>query len=113
MFIYDQIYNDLVSEFNKYAKAKNLDIELDMILFSNQNTTFELNNYDSTIDSLISRRSKKYDIYCFDPLYTKKYTSFMINLNDILPEEHMELYNHGDAKKTCYSNNQWAGLVRK
>ncbi|KAL6628363.1 periplasmic binding protein-like II, partial [Neocallimastix sp. 'constans'] len=110
MFIYDQIYNDLVSEFNKYAKAKNLDIELDMILFSNQNTTFELNNYDSTIDSLISRRSKKYDIYCFDPLYTKKYTSFMINLNDILPEEHMELYNHGDAKKTCYSNNQWAGL---
>ncbi|KAG4089587.1 periplasmic binding protein-like II [Neocallimastix lanati (nom. inval.)] len=104
------MYNDLVNEFNKYSKENKLNIELDKVLFSNQNTTFELNNYDSTIDSLISRRSNKYDIYCFDPLYTKKYTSFMINLNDILPEEHMELYNHGDAKKTCYSNNQWAGL---
>ncbi|KAL6608523.1 periplasmic binding protein-like II [Neocallimastix californiae] len=81
-----------------------------MILFSKQNSTYELDEYDSTIDYLLKQRSKKFDIYCFDPIYTNKYTLHMVDLTDKISNEHMELYSHGDAKKLCYSNNMWVGL---
>jgi len=106
------IYNTLVNEFNKYSKENKLDIELDMILFSDQNITYELQEYGSTIDSLLLRKSKKHDIYCFDPLYTIKYSPNLLDLGNELPKEHIDLYSSSDAKKVGVYNNKWVGLVR-
>jgi len=60
VYVYDDMYNILVDNFNQYSKENNLDIELSMELFSVLNTTFTTTSeYGSTIDSLLLRKSKK------------------------------------------------------
>jgi len=110
--IYDTLYSTLRDEFNKYSKENNLGIELEMNLFSDQNVTADnVNEYGTTIDSYLLKNSNKYDIYCYDPLYTIKFSPHLLNLEMELPKAHMDLYSSGDAKKVGAYNNKWVGIV--
>jgi len=106
------MYSSLVNEFNRYSKENDLDIELEMNLFSDQNVTFNVDEYGSLIDALLFKKSDKYDVYCFDPVYTIKYAPFLLDLKNELPKEHMDLYISGDGEKVGVYNDKWVGLVR-
>jgi len=112
VYVYDDMYRILVDNFNQYSKENKLDIELSMELFSVMNTTYTTTSeYGSTIDSLLLRKSKKYDIYCYDPIYIKKYAPHLENLKLHIQKEHMELYSTGNAPKVSIVNDEWVGLV--
>jgi len=111
VFIYDDMFRVLIDQFNQYSKEYNLDIELDMMLFSVANTTItSTSEYGSTVDTLLSKKSIKYDVYCYDPVYIKKYAPNLEDLKPRLSKEHMELYNVGDAPKVSVYDNKWVGL---
>ena len=106
------MYKILVDNFNQYSKENNLDIELSMELFSVLNTTYTTTSeYGSTIDSLLLRKSKKYDIYCYDPVYIRKFAPHLENLKPHIQKENIELYITGNAPKVSVVNNEWVGLV--
>eukprot|EP00833_Pecoramyces_ruminatium_P017622 jgi/Orpsp1_1/1191654/evm.model.d7180000087585.1 len=104
------LYPTVINEFNKYSKLNNLDIKLQFVLFSEKNTSIGRDQYDSTIDLYLKKKTKKFDLYIFDPIYTKRYSSHFIDLNKWLPKEHLDLYSSGEAKKICVYNNKWVGL---
>jgi len=108
---YTPLYNDIVNEFNLYSKKNNLDISLNLTLFSDENTTYEISDFASTIEYLLKKKSQKYDIYIYDVLYTRKYSKYLIDLNEYLPEEHLNLYRSGDSLKVGVYDNKWVGLV--
>ncbi|ORX83695.1 periplasmic binding protein-like II [Anaeromyces robustus] len=82
-----------------------------MTVFSSDNVTFGIADYESVIESLLAKNTKKYDIFTYDPLYIEKYSHNFLDVKDLVPKEHLELYSHGDAKKTCVnSKNEWIGL---
>ena len=112
MYIYDEMFKLLIDQFNQYSKENNLDIELDMMLFSGANTTItSTSEYGSTVDTLLLKKSTKYDVYCYDPVYIKKYAPHLEDLKPRLSKENLELYNIGDALKVSIHDNNWVGLV--
>ena len=101
----------ITSEFNKYAKNEGLDIHLDFILFSIENSTREWDSFDSAMHLLLQQQKTKYDMFIYDPLYTRRYSPHLVDLKNVIPDEHLKMYS-GDAEKLCVYNDKWVGLVR-
>jgi len=113
-YSYSELYQLIVNDFNdRYVKENNLDIRLEMSLFTEQNSTVNKDFYSSTIDSLLSKKSHKYDVFIYDPLFTRRYAPYFIDLNDYIPKEHMDLYDTEETYNSGYYNGQCVGLVKK
>jgi len=109
--IYDNMYNMIEEGFNEYSKTNNLDIELKITKFTESNTTLGRISFDSSINSLIENGSSDYDMYVFDPIYTKKYSTHFANLKSLIPPEHMDLYTSSEnVAKVGLFKDQWVGL---
>eukprot|EP00833_Pecoramyces_ruminatium_P013802 jgi/Orpsp1_1/1187834/evm.model.d7180000060488.1 len=105
-----QIYTPLVSEFNKYSKENNLNITLNINLLTLNNATFSVGGYGTTVESLLQKKSDKYDLYFYDNLYAKRLSPHLLNLKNYLPEDHIKMYTPGIASQTSVFNGKWVGL---
>ncbi|ORX82973.1 periplasmic binding protein-like II [Anaeromyces robustus] len=106
----DILYTPLIKKFNEYSKNNNLNITLNLNLFSPSNSTIEANDFGTTVEALLSRKTNKYDIYFYDNVYTKKYGKHFINLEEKIPKDHMELFSSDLNYQLCTSDNRWVGL---
>jgi len=106
----DQTYNDIINDFNKYAKENNIDVELSINLYTPSNSSLIANHYGNAIDYLLSKNSTKYDIIFFDPIYSSRFSPYLTDIKGRIPEDHLKLYSSGIASKTCLINNKWVGL---
>eukprot|EP00833_Pecoramyces_ruminatium_P015948 jgi/Orpsp1_1/1189980/evm.model.d7180000075904.1 len=109
---FGDIYHAFIRDWEKHKKEYDLEhVKLDVTVFSSENTTFDIADYESVVDSLLLKRSKKYDIFTYDPLYIDRYSYNFMDVKDLIPKEHLDLYRYGDARKTCVnSKNEWIGL---
>jgi len=79
----DYSFHRIISNaFNEYSREKGLGIKLDLTAITPETATNERESYGTTIDSLLSRRSEKYDIYFYFSGYGQAYGNHFINLND-------------------------------
>lgn len=104
-FTEDGLFSSLVEAFNKYSQTNNLDIKLELNLMTPSNSSTEMSNSQSIMESLLSKGSQKYEIYFYDNIYNYKFGRYMIDLNNYLPKEHIDLYASGIASEICYINN--------
>ena len=100
----------MVKKFNNYAKENNIDIELNVILYTPSNSSNPVIAYTDTLEHLLNRHSTKYDLFFFNLLHTSKYSSYFIDLNEYIPE-YIDLYASGIGSSTCSEDNRWIGLV--
>jgi len=107
---FTELYSRFIKEFNEYSIKENLDIHLEMTLFSIVNTTEFMRDYPATIDYILNRKNKKYDLFVFDPIYTKKYSPFLTVIDDWLPE-YIEWYSEGASEQTSKYKGHWYSLV--
>ncbi|KAG4100448.1 hypothetical protein H8356DRAFT_896952, partial [Neocallimastix lanati (nom. inval.)] len=56
---------DLINKFNEYTKQNNIGIHVTLNLYSLDNSTIYVDDYGSTIESILSRGSIKYDIFFY------------------------------------------------
>ena len=98
-------------KFNEYSKKNNLNIKLNLNLITAANSTVLINDYGSTIESILSRKLDKYDVYFYDNIYTKRFGKHFIDLKKKLPKEHMDEYASGIGSKICISDGKWVSLV--
>ncbi|OUM61593.1 hypothetical protein PIROE2DRAFT_12374 [Piromyces sp. E2] len=98
----------------RYSKENGLGIELEFNLFTPQNTTHNfVNEYDNTIDFLLSKNSKKYDIYFYDVQYSRKYSDYFIDLKNYLKQDHIDMFENDVAQQICKYNGKWVGLYNQ
>jgi len=111
-FEYSDLYSPLINDFNtRYAKEKNLDIHLNLQLFSAQNSSLNEDFYSSTLSSILNKKSSKYDIFLYDQLNTRTYSPYFIDLKQYLPKEHMNMYtSSNEAVMSGYYDGKWIGL---
>jgi len=100
----------MTKEFNKYAADNNLDIRLNLNLFSFENSTSEWDSYDSAMYMLLKKKSIKYDILIYDPLFTRRMSSHFVDLKSVLSQQHLNQYK-GDSEKLGKYEDQWVGIV--
>ena len=99
----------MIDSFNKYAKQNNLDITVSLDLYTNENSTSLVTDYESMLDSLI--QSDSYDLYFYDNIYSTKFGPHLLNIKEWISQEHLNLYSEGIASQSCVYNDKWVGLV--
>eukprot|EP00833_Pecoramyces_ruminatium_P004711 jgi/Orpsp1_1/1178743/evm.model.c7180000066564.2 len=104
------LYSNFINDFNTYSKENNLNINLNLNFVSNVNLVNGDVEYESFLDTLFMKKSKKYDIIFFDNIYRAKFGSYMLDLKNLLPKEHIDMYMEGIANQTCIFNNRIIGL---
>eukprot|EP00833_Pecoramyces_ruminatium_P003880 jgi/Orpsp1_1/1177912/evm.model.c7180000063303.1 len=77
------------------------------------NSTISMENYDSFIELLLKKGSKKYDLLFFDVIHTKKYSPYFLDLNQFLPKDIISLYNNKIVDEVCKYNGHLYGLYGK
>ncbi|ORX77361.1 periplasmic binding protein-like II [Anaeromyces robustus] len=103
-------YSPMVDEFNVYAKENNLNITLNLVLFSKANATSDVKDYETMLESLFFKKSKKYDLIFYDNVYSIRFGPYLLNLNDYIPKDHINMYTEGIASKSCVYKNSLVAL---
>ncbi|KAG4083812.1 periplasmic binding protein-like II [Neocallimastix lanati (nom. inval.)] len=104
------LYSPIINEFNQLSKDQNLDISIKLNLLSSGNSTTSSVNYEELLDSIFKRKSKKYDLIFYDNIYTSKFEPYLLDLNNLLPEEHIKMYIPGVITQIGYHNNKLVGF---
>ncbi|KAG4085296.1 periplasmic binding protein-like II [Neocallimastix lanati (nom. inval.)] len=104
------MYENITHYFNEYSKENNLNIKLESSIFSDKIITQEKVSYDNALEYLLYRKSQKYDIYAFDPVYMKQYSKHLEDLKYYIPQEHLDMYSEPTMKEISVFQDKWLGL---
>eukprot|EP00833_Pecoramyces_ruminatium_P007996 jgi/Orpsp1_1/1182028/evm.model.c7180000079572.2 len=97
-----------VNGFNNYAKKNNIDVKVNLNLISNTNFTYSIDNYNEMVESLLKKKSNKYDIYFYDYSYSFKYCPYLLDLQNGIPKSHIDMYDKHILDLSCYcSGNKY------
>ncbi|ORX43386.1 periplasmic binding protein-like II [Piromyces finnis] len=106
---FGDLYTEITNEFNKYSDDQNLDIHLNLDLFTEKNITYENNDYSLNIEILLEKKVNKYDLFIFESEEIRRFSSYLHSLNDKLSEE-INLYSSNEIIKLGTNDEQWFGL---
>jgi len=113
-YLYDikvDMFNNIIKAYNKYSKENNLDITLDVELFTSANTTI-YEDFSAYLEALFKNKSsrKRYDIFFYFDTYRYQYGKQFINLFDYLSEDRIDIYERSILNEGCILNNNLIGL---
>jgi len=72
----NQPYTSMINDFNRYSKKKDLNITLHLNIYTNSNSSNNVNDYGTMVESLLKKRTKKYELYIYDNAFTKIYAIY-------------------------------------
>jgi len=104
------LYYPIMNDFNNYAKENGLNTKINLILFSYENATGTITDYEAMLDNIFSKRTEKYDFIFFDSIFGPRYAPHLLDLKDIVKKETYDMYMTGVAKETCFVNNTLVAL---
>ncbi|ORX87618.1 periplasmic binding protein-like II, partial [Anaeromyces robustus] len=105
-----EIYGFFENEFNNYSLNNNLNITLSINMLSTTNSSFSFINYGSTTDSLLKKKSNKYDIFIYDNLYISEYEPYLIDLTEYFEQDDINKFDQNILNKMCRHNNRLVGF---
>ncbi|ORX46946.1 hypothetical protein BCR36DRAFT_413887 [Piromyces finnis] len=100
----------MIDKFNSLSEEKGLDVEVKLNLLTLANATQLINDYGTTIETMLKKKNGKYDIIFYDNVYPVRYGPYLVDLRTVLPKEHIDMYSSGIASETCTYNDKWVGL---
>jgi len=105
------VFSNLVKEYNKYSEKNNLDISLEVELFTSANSTVYL-DFGSFLESIFKNKSvrNKYDLIFYFDTYTHTFGSHFINLEKYLPPEKIDVFERSIIDTSCLYDNKIVGL---
>jgi len=117
----NQIYTDLINNFNNYAKDENKDIKLELNLLTPANSSNNINDYGLFLESVLQKETVKnenaknfnYDIIFYDPIYSYRFGPYLLDLKKILPKSHIDMYNQKILNETSFYEDKLVGIVSK
>jgi len=99
-----------VEGFNQYTMENNIDITADINLMTINSVANSLANSYLMIESLLKKKTNKYDIYFYDVSYGKQYSPYLLDLREVLPEEQKNYLNKIILKKIFILKGKLFGL---
>jgi len=109
-----QIFESIFNEFNAYAKEKNLNFKLKIDYVKYEKAVESYHYFKSIVEELLkkNKNGNRYDLYFYDNDYKAEYSPYLMDLNYILTEQHINLYDPKIIKDTCIYHNKLIGLVK-
>lgn len=91
----------LAKAFNDYSKQNGIGIELDLELLTPENSTAETVSVVTRMDSLLKKKSNKYDIYVYPGPYTIRFSDHLVDLKKYISNDHLKIF----SKKILYNGS--------
>ncbi|ORX64985.1 periplasmic binding protein-like II [Anaeromyces robustus] len=107
--IFDDVFPLMVNGFNAYSKENNLDIDLELTFFSEDNNTQGYIDLYATLN-LLKKKTNKYDIFAYDPLYLRSFTPYLIELDEWVDKELLDIYSTKEVLNISVFNNHRYGI---
>jgi len=82
-----------------------------MEILTSENSTSDVSNYGFAVESLLAKKSKKYDIYFFLSGNTKSSGQHFVNLEEWLSKEYIDMFDSGLLSGSCIYNGHVVGFV--
>ena len=114
-YLYDikiATFSNLVNAYNRYSEEKNLDIKLEVELFTSSNSTV-YTDFGAFLDSIFKNKSTrtKYDMFFYFDTYTERFGSHFINVEKYISSEHIDLFERSIIDTSCLWKKTVVGLV--
>ncbi|ORX86176.1 periplasmic binding protein-like II [Anaeromyces robustus] len=106
----DGVVSTLVNDFNDYSIKNNLNITLDLTLFTSKNSTVHTTGDTITIQSLLENKSRKYDLYIYTFPYAPQFSEHLLDLNNYISKDIINLYDSEIFRETNIINNRLIGF---
>ncbi|ORX46944.1 periplasmic binding protein-like II [Piromyces finnis] len=103
-------YIDSIRKFNILSEEKGLNVEVKLNLLTMANATQLINDYGTTVETMLKKKEGKFDIIFYDNIYPVRYGPYLVDLRTVLPKEHIDMYSSGIASETCVYGDKWVGL---
>ena len=103
-------YNTLTNAFNEYSRINNLDINLQLNILTPENSTTDITNYSSYLESLLAKKTPKYDIYFHYSSNSNIYFEHLVNLKQYFSDSYIEKFEKASITGSIF-NNSLVGLV--
>ncbi|ORX82376.1 periplasmic binding protein-like II [Anaeromyces robustus] len=103
-------FESYIDGFNQYAKENNIDIEVKLSLMTRSNFTASLGNSYLMVESLLKKKNNKYDMYFYDFSFLKKYGPYLLDLKELLPKEHINMYDDNILSSICTYEDKLVGI---
>jgi len=88
-----------------------MNITVNLTLLTRMNTTYSIESFGSLIESLLIKKSKKYDIFFYDNAYTYKFGTYLVDLKPYFSMDFFDSFNTQILQQTCSYKNKLVGLV--
>ncbi|ORX86473.1 periplasmic binding protein-like II [Anaeromyces robustus] len=109
MNAYEKVYREMIDEFNRYSKDNNLDIFLEFNFLTENNSTYDVTDYGNVINSLLTKKSTKYDMYIYFDAFNDLFAPHFINLKEYLDDDFINTFPPEFIKRS-YINNSLTGI---
>jgi len=94
-----------------YSKENNLNINIKLNLLTSSNSSIDIYNFGSMVESLLKKQKNKYDIYFFDFTQTLDIGFYLLDLTKWMPDNYFESFNTNFIMNSCTYNDKLVGLV--
>jgi len=108
MSMYQELYIQMVKEFNEYNKIKNITLELTYL--TEVNSSYDIDDYGGMINSLLLKKSPKYDIFVYFDYFNELYSPHFINLKEYLDDDFIGTFLPELVERATF-NNELKALV--
>ncbi|ORX81926.1 acetyl-CoA synthetase-like protein [Anaeromyces robustus] len=106
----DDLYSTIADDFNAYSEANNLDIHLNVNSYSENREFINDVDYASTVETLMKKKNQKHDLYVYNPAYLKRYFPYLLDLQELLPKSHIDLYSSSTGYQLGFYDNKLVGI---
>jgi len=103
-------YIKMIMDFNNYAKSNGLNTRINYVLHSMDNSTSSVQDYESMLEAIFSKKTNKQDIVFYDTIYAVKFEPHLLDLRDVMPKETIDMYMEGVASQTCVVKDKIVGF---
>ncbi|ORX84845.1 hypothetical protein BCR32DRAFT_266083 [Anaeromyces robustus] len=100
-----------IDGFNQYAKDNNIDINAVLNIMTGKKFIESFDNHYFMIESLLKKKNNKYDIYFYDITYIKNYSPYLLDLKDLIPKEHLSMFDENILSQMCYYEDELPSTI--
>lgn len=108
-----EIYRFFENGFNDYSLSNKLNITLKLTMLSNVNSSYSLINYGTTTDSILKKKTHKYDMVFYDNLYISEYEPYLIDLAEYFDNDDIDKFDQDILNRMGRHNNRLVGFPAK
>ena len=106
----DEYQEQIVNDFNNYAKEQNLDITIHKTTLTTLNSSDHVDNYEAFVEAKLKKKSQDYDIFLIDNIYSNRFAEDVNDLSKYLSNEIIDKYTNINLK-TGYVGEKLITLV--